>query len=210
MDFDLIDRLKERLAFPLPGRKAQENMSPIRLSSPYYSIPDRHLKAAVMALVFPKENNWELCFIERASSHPEDKHGGQIGFPGGKYEEEDGSMLVCALRETHEEIGVDPKEVTVLGELTSLYVSVSNFLVQPFVGVMSRTPQFKLQQTEVNALLSIPLHTLLDNRLKSTTDIEVRSQILKNVPYYDINGQTLWGATAMMTSEFEAILQDVY
>ena len=150
-----------------------------------------------------------MILIQRVSSNPNDRHGGQIGFPGGKQEESDKSLEMTAIRETEEEIGIKGNDVQVLGNLTELYIPVSNFLVYPYVGYLSYTPEFKRQETEVNLILEVPFAHFLDPSIRQVIDLQVRKNItLKNVPYFNINGKVLWGATAMMMSELVEVARD--
>ncbi|MBK9736670.1 MAG: CoA pyrophosphatase [Saprospiraceae bacterium] len=209
MDVKFIQLLEHRLAQELPGADSQNLMAP-EGSEKYRIISPNHKIACVLLLIFPKEKEWYISLIERASQHPEDKHGGQLGFPGGKLDPSDNTYEDCALRETYEELGVPPDSVGILGSLTPLYVYVSNFLVHPYVGFTTEYPKFIQQESEVKSIIEVPVNRFLKSKYKSFADISVRDFVLKNTPYYDIYGQQLWGATAMMISEFEQILKDIW
>ena len=103
MDVKFIQNLEKRLYQDLPGEAYQNLMAPLG-SEKYRTITPDHKVACVLALLFPKENEWYISLIERASQHPEDKHAGQISFPGGKLDANDYSYEDCALRETYEEM----------------------------------------------------------------------------------------------------------
>ena len=139
--------------------------------------------------------------------HEKDIHSGQISFPGGRYEESDNTLEYCALRETEEEVGVSIDEVTVIGQLSELYIPVSNFQVYPFVGYVKSTPIFVPQPSEVQHVIEVPIEMLKDVSNQKTIDYRVRKNIiLKNTPYFDFYGNMVWGATAMMLSEFRAVV----
>ena len=159
-----------------------------------------------MSLIYPEGNELRMAFIERTFSHPEDKHGGQISFPGGKLEEEDDTLLIGALREVEEEIGIPSDQISILGQLTDLYVFASNFMVYSFVGHMENAPKFIPQESEVASIVSFPINRLLTAEIIDTKDLQVRNIILKDVPYYKLNQHVLWGATAMITSEIVELI----
>ena len=203
----LLTDLEAQLLKPLPGRKAQNRLSPVIDNAKYSNAPDDHRVACVMALIYPLDGALQMIFIERASSHPDDKHAGQIGFPGGKMEDDDKSYLECALREVEEEIGIGTNEIKVLAPLTDLYVFASNFMVYPFVGYLDHIPDFVPQESEVASIISFPLDSLLDEGTLDVKDLTVRGQQIKNVPYYKLERHTLWGATAMITSELLEVIK---
>ena len=184
-------------------------MSPARLDvERYYQPPTDARKAAVMALLDEKKSGWEITFIKR-QAHPKDMHSGQISFPGGGLEKIDKSYEECALRETYEEIGVPPANIDIIGSLTSLYVFASNNLVYPFVGYLKEPVEFVQDDTEVEKIISVPLNHFFMPETIKTRELTVRGHRLNNVPYYDINGQVLWGATAMMMAEFLSLWKEV-
>ena len=112
------------------------------------------------------------------------------------------SVEHTALREAREEVGVDAAQVQVLGRLSSLYIPVSNFLVHPYVGWLDEKPDLTPEESEVAEILEIPLPHLQRNKTIGETSIQVGEDLtIDNVPYYDLFGHVLWGATAMMTSE---------
>ena len=208
VDLDFVQKIEQRLGYPLPGWEAQLKMSP-----PYhenYRTPTKdHKTACVLLLLFPKNNLWHISLIERSRKHPEDKHAGQIGFPGGKLDISDLSLEACALRETHEEIGVAQEKIKLIGRLSPLFVFVSNFMVHPFVGFCEESPVFNIHTEEVESLIEMPVLHFADDFNKSRTGIAVRNMTLQNVPYYKVNDKILWGATAMIMSEWEHIIKDI-
>ena len=114
-------------------------------------------------------------------------------------------MLASAVREAEEEIGVPRSGVRVLRDLTPLYIPVSNFLVHPFVGMTDQRPDFLPQPEEVAQILEVPLRTVLDPGIRQVTDLQIHSGFtLKDVPYFDLSGHVVWGATAMILSEFQS------
>ena len=98
MDIQFIERLERELEEELPGREAQFLMAPMERQQ-NFEIPDSHVLACVVALIFPKKKDWHVVLIERVSDNPNDHHAGQLSFPGGKFEEKDYSYQDCALRE---------------------------------------------------------------------------------------------------------------
>jgi len=161
--------------------------------------------AGVMILLYPKaDNDIHFVLIER-QGHPLDPHQHQISLPGGKKELNE-SIEETAVRETFEEIGVHPNLIQTIGTLSSVFVGVSNFLIHPFIGVVKEAPKFILEPAEVKTLLEIPLnHILIDQNIKET-DMNVRGLELKGVPYFDLAKKEVWGATAMVLSEFRDVL----
>ncbi len=194
---ELIQHFKE---VPLGGRSIQGLGSPV--SNALYSIPEKDYKTAcVNFLLYEKDGEAYVCYIKRKEING-DPHSGQISLAGGQLEAQDSSLEDCALRELEEEIGVSRQDAQLIRQLTPLYVYVSNFLVYPYITTLDYTPNFELQVSEVHSVLEVPLSYLSNPQIFGKTDIKVRGSVLKNVPYYDLFGHVLWGATAMMTSEF--------
>ncbi len=203
-----IDNIKSALALDLPGQYYQNLMSPVEAHEKYRIVPKDHRVACVMALIHLKpDGQLYITYIERASSHPDDKHAGQIGLPGGKFEDEDESLVICALREVEEEIGVKGGDIIILGELTSLYVFASNFLVYPFVGYIDYEPKYTPQIEEVAGIIEVPLSNLSDPQFKTSKPKKLVNGLETAVPGYNIDGHFLWGATAMISSELERLLE---
>lgn len=165
-------------------------------------------KAAVMALFYPnRKAETQLLFILRKTY--KGVHSNQVAFPGGKAELEDASLLVTALRETHEEVGVHPDDIYVLKELSGIYIPPSNFDVQPFIGLYKKPKPFVIQESEVAALLEVSLTQFLSDSSITTKNISTSYATNVNVPAYKLNGYIVWGATAMMLSEIKTLLKQV-
>lgn len=211
MAVTLREKIIAGLKAPLPGVEAQYKLAHVlRKHAPSPASDAR--RAAVLALFYPAPNEGKhrenLVFIQRSSRDPRDRHAGQISFPGGSQEPEDKNLAATATRETWEEIGVPEAEIEVLGALTELYIPVSNFLVAPFVGFIDHRPNFIRQESEVDVVLEIPFDTFLDPASRQLMDKELSNGMkLTNVPYWNVPGHRIWGATAMITSELVELVK---
>ncbi len=164
-------------------------------------------KASVMMLVYPHSDVPYFALIERTTSTG--KHSGQIAFPGGRFEREDIDNEATAKREVMEEIGVPLEDQEVICAGTPLYIPPSNYMVSPYLAFAKAKPSFIPQLSEVNSILEIPLEQLLnDDNVKRTT---LSTSYMKNVevPCFIMNGQIVWGATAMMLQEFKTMLKQI-
>ncbi len=188
---DLQYRLLHR---PLPGEAAHMLMAhAVRRADPARN-PDESKDAAVLMVLFEKmPGDWHMIFIRRTSRHEQDKHAGQVAFPGGKREPSDPDLMYTALRETEEEIAIDLSGIDVLGALTPLYITVSKFLVHPFVAYSWKTPVLSRQEEEIEEILEIPLSLFLEDSSRQETRIRLQSGIILNhVPAFRVEGHTIW------------------
>jgi 8-oxo-dGTP pyrophosphatase MutT (NUDIX family) len=208
----MIERLRRSLAGALPGREAQYRMAhysrmgfkDMRLDE----LPEHHRRSAVLALLFPENGEWHTVLMRRTAHN--DAHSRQVSFPGGGVEPGDEGVLSrTALREAHEELGIDPERVELLGQLTELYIPVSNNLVFPFVGLTDARPDFTPDPLEVEEVLLSPLRFFQDPAYQKLADIPLpKGGLLREVPYFDVHGHVVWGATAMMLSELVVAMGD--
>ena len=207
--FTLVDliRLRDALANRLPGLSAQLRMAPSpRVGWDPHVIPDGTRAGAGLLLLYPHEETHHLILTVRGAGLR--NHTGQVSLPGGGVDAGE-SIEAAALREAQEEIGIDPATVDVLGRLTPLHIPVSGFLLHPVVGFTSMRPAFQRAEWEVARIIEAPVSLLSD---RSIVKSEMRTRTVRGqpiditVPYYDIDGEKVWGATAMVLSEFCAIL----
>ncbi len=177
---------KSRIAFP------NENITPVQ--------------SAVLLLLYPKNGQTHLVFIERTKDNR--VHSGQIAFPGGRFDSEAGDITLedTALRETYEEIGIAKENIVTIGKLSDLYIAPSNFNVAPFIAYMHSTPYFVRCEEEVNKILEIPLSALLKQNKLKIAEFETYSGKI-SAPCYMWNDIKIWGATAMMLTEFLFVMQ---
>ena len=196
----------------MPGEASHHKMAPIeRLEElTKESLKKNKAKrAAVMALFYPnRDGETHLALILRKTY--KGVHSAQVGFPGGKQELSDISAEHTALRETQEEIGVLQQDIIVLKKLTQIYIPPSNFFVEPFMGVCKTTPQFILQETEVEALIEVKISDFLDDNIYCTRRLSTSYATDIEVPAYILNTHVVWGATAMMLSEVRELLKQLY
>lgn len=165
-------------------------------------------KAGVLALFYPNERqSTNLLLILRKTY--QGVHSNQIGFPGGKSEEGDLDIMHTALRETHEEVGVPPRQVSIIKSLSEIYIPPSNFEVQPFIGLYENPKTFVLQESEVESLVEVSLSDFMDDAKVFTQKLSTSYAKNIDVPAFKLNGYTVWGATAMMLSEIKELLRQV-
>jgi 8-oxo-dGTP pyrophosphatase MutT (NUDIX family) len=208
-----ITALQKRLQQPLPGISAQVKMmnSTVndKVNNNRFQVPDNHRKASVLAMLYSKSDVWHFALIQRPESAKH--HKSQISFPGGKIEKEDPDPSYAACRETEEELGIPREKIQILGQLTQLYIPVSNFLVQPFVGYLPNLPEFNPNPREVDEVIEIKLQDLLDYNNRKKTDIALTESLkINEVPHFYIDNKVIWGATAMMLSELSEIIDFSY
>jgi 8-oxo-dGTP pyrophosphatase MutT (NUDIX family) len=211
-----LEKLRLSLRRPLPGLEAQLRMAPApRMGWDPLKFPEGATNGAALLLVYP-------TFAEAAVGKPHEtlhvpltvrgsglrNHTGQVSLPGGRVDVGE-TFEATAIREATEEIGIDPSTIELLGRLTPLHIPVSGFLLHPIVGYTSMRPAFQRAEWEVARIIEAPVSLLSD---PAVVKREVRTRVVKgqsidvDVPYFDIDGEKVWGATAMVLAEFCAIL----
>lgn len=179
----LREQLREALAAYEPGRSDRREAKP----------------AAVLLLLYERDDGLHLLFQER--SHQVEHHKGQISFPGGARDEGDEGAAFTALRETHEEVGVAPADVDLLGEIDEIW-TISDFRVRPFVGWLREWPYpFRFAPREVASLLEVPFAHLRDpaTLVEDVREVDGRRAVL---PAYRWGEHLIWGATARILTNF--------
>jgi 8-oxo-dGTP pyrophosphatase MutT (NUDIX family) len=201
-----INALQLKINQGLPGEKAQYKMAPrIRKSMQHYlKQKPAYKNSSVLILIYPKNNEWHIVLTER-NVYP-GTHSGQISLPGGQFEKQDQKLENTALRETEEEIGVHRSDIKLLGALSKLYIPPSNFMVFPFVGYLNYQPVFRPDPGEVQSIIEIDVNSLQNPELKKEKPLKLSTGQIIQTPYFDIQGHTVWGATAMILSEFAELI----
>jgi len=195
--FTLLQKVK-------PGSNAQKVFYPEREFGNYTNEELR--KAAVGIHIYNKEQSTYFILIER--SKYDGLHSQQIAFPGGKFDEDDRILEHTARRESQEEIGIPVNSGELVTELSDVVVSVSKFIVSPFVFFHEKEPEILINHTEVATILKVKLSDFLEKD-HSNRDIKISGNMnLKNIPCFEINEKIVWGATALMLNELKIILKD--
>ena len=207
---DFIKLIPELQSTALPGWAAQSKLAPMTRLSMAQLTPQlisEAKKAAVLALCYPDHSEvMHLALIER--NNYQGVHSAQISFTGGRPEKGDGSLLETALRETHEEIGCSSSQVKVIRPLSELYIPPSQYYVHPFFGYTLKTPTFKKDDREVAQILEWPLEAFLRTQITSA-EISINNALTMTVPVYEWQSHRIWGATAMMLSEIQELMNQV-
>jgi 8-oxo-dGTP pyrophosphatase MutT (NUDIX family) len=203
---NVVGLLRKALSGTLPGVRAQSLMTPRPLRANWVKdlehLPSGIRDAAVLLLTYPRAETACLTLTRRTGTV--ESHRMQISFPGGALEAGE-TIEEGALREAQEEIGLAPERVEILGRLTPLHVPVSRFLVHPVVGTVTALPRLRKDPAEVAAILEAPVERLM--KPETVTWLwkdHPRGERL--VPYFRLERDLVWGATAMILSELLHIL----
>jgi 8-oxo-dGTP pyrophosphatase MutT (NUDIX family) len=204
----LVPFFEDRLVKEMPGEEAHLLMQPtmrnggrIRMSH-----TDPPKMGGVMILLYEENGSIKFPMIQRPIY--DGVHSGQIALPGGGIESSDVDQIETALRETEEEIGVNRNDIKVLGSLSEFFVAASNYDILPVIGHIKGVPEFSPDKREVHDIITPKLLDLVDKSNRMVKEINVKNGVILNSPYFNLSGQVVWGATAMMLSELLVILNE--
>jgi 8-oxo-dGTP pyrophosphatase MutT (NUDIX family) len=204
----IIDSLKVRLRAELPGRVAHEPLRAFSLETAgmefEHAVPPK--LNSVLILLYEESLTIKFPLIKRPIYIG--AHSGQISLPGGKAEPGE-DFFKTALRETEEEIGVEQTRVEVLGKLTDFHVLPSNFMVSPIVGILRESTTFKPDPFEVEKIIFGTLNDLMKKDAVKQREIVAGGKYRMMAPYFEIENEVVWGATAMILNELRLILQEI-
>jgi 8-oxo-dGTP pyrophosphatase MutT (NUDIX family) len=206
MKFDLlIEQLSNRLQQPLPGSAAHEPLraTPTGLIKPKFDHKLPPKPGSVLILLYPDNGSIKFPLTKRPDYLG--AHGGQVSLPGGKSEHGE-EVIQTALREGEEEIGVKSTDMKVIGTLSNFFVIPSNFMVTPVIAYSLVKPLFVPQATEVDRILEGDLLELLMPGAIQTKEIVAAKMYPMLAPHFLIDGEVVWGATAMMLNELRTIV----
>lgn len=199
----VVGHLARALAGPLPGAEAHERMTPVPRREWPAGFDHAHIRhAAGLLLVFPIHDRAHLLLTVRADRL---RHGGQVSLPGGVMEPGE-TVAQAALREAHEEVALSSAEVRVLGALTPVDIPVSGFRLHPVVGAIDRRPALTPADGEVARILEVAIDELADPAAW-TAAVREREGGRVMTPLFRVAGHDIWGATAMVLSEFLRLLE---
>jgi len=199
------EKLTENLKKPLPGHPAHRMME--AFSAAYLGMrpTEQTRKSAILFLLYPFNNEIYFPLILRNSY--DGFHSGEVGFPGGRYEQTDQDLIQTALREANEEIGLRLQDVKILGTLSEIYIGPSDFLVLPVVGYIPYRPDLLPDPREVQQILEAKLAYFSDPKIIGCAEIRIPGDVVLT-PYYEINGHKAWGATAKMICELLTVIHN--
>lgn len=206
---DFINQFKVTTQNGLPGEAAHLEVLPLNrpLTSQVKNDSNLFRDSAVAILLFEKNNSIHTALIQRQEY--QGTHSKQIAFPGGKMEPEDEDLVYTARRESFEEVNLPIGYGELITELTTVYIPVSRFKVNPFIFFLEEEPEFVPDQREVESIFTFDIFDLKREDIIKRIDIQLPNGLKrKNIPYFDIEGKIVWGATALMLAELRAILKD--
>ncbi len=197
----------QKLAEPLPGAVAHKRMLPAFRAEASLDISDNARESGVLLLLYPEQQRTHLVLIQRSDDGG--SHSGQIALPGGKRELSDRDIVHTALREANEEVRLDPENIKIAGQLSPLFVNVSNFLIHPVIAFAEAKPELQQSDYEVARIIYPDLEHLFASRKTERIIIPSKADnMFWEAPVYKLDAETIvWGATAMILSELELLYQ---
>lgn len=161
-------------------------------------------QAAVLLPLFKNTLDYHMVFTKRTDTLTH--HKGQVSFPGGSFEPSDGDLLTTALRESYEEIGIRPGDVTILGRLDDLSTFSTSFTISPFVGLIPHPYVFRPNPIEVALVFDVPLSVLNDPAV-GRSYVRTREDGATLIDYeFHVQGHVIWGATARIIRHFLSVI----
>jgi 8-oxo-dGTP pyrophosphatase MutT (NUDIX family) len=204
----LIDHLATRLVQPLPGKEAHTTMRAHSVGSVIPNFTHKLPPKPGSVLIVLYEENGVLKFPLIKRPEYVGAHSGQISLPGGKAEAGE-TVIETALREGEEEIGLAQSQVQVVGTLSPFFVIPSNFLVTPVIGYTTQVPSLKADAHEVERIITMDIDTLVATNAIHEKEILAAGRFAMRAPHFLVDGEIVWGATAMMLNEFRVLLQEI-
>jgi len=202
---DLTDELNKEL----PGIEAHKEMISISRKSAdvIRQLNVNPRESAVLILLYQDDDQWHFPLIKRQEY--DGVHSKQIALPGGQVDKDDKDLEATSIRETMEELGVDPSNIEILGSLTEIYIPPSNFLVRPYVGYLNKFTGFEPDIVEVNRVIPTSLPSFIELPIKKMEKYVRDGNITTQVSSFIIDNEVVWGATAMMLNEFKGVLKKI-
>ena len=201
---ELLERLRSALL--------AAGLGPTQLDIAPADDPEGRTLAAALVLLYPHrlagapasaDETPHLVLTRRTTALR--RHSGQISLPGGRYDAEDGSLLRTALRETEEELGVNPADLTIWGRLEPEYIVASHYALAPFVAYTPRRPEFRPAPAEVAEVIDLPLAHLLDPAVLEEEIWDFQG-MPRRVSFYRQAEHKVWGATARILHQIVTLL----
>jgi 8-oxo-dGTP pyrophosphatase MutT (NUDIX family) len=201
------DKLRKALKRELPGKSSHLRLAPKdRVSGIKRQAQSSNpKKSSVLLVLFNEDEELKILFILR--SVYDGAHSGQISFPGGQFDLRDENSVDTALRETFEEVGVRVEPEQILGQLSTMYIPPSNFLVETFVAFIPEISDLVLDAKEVQKAFKIPIRSFIKEDAIQVKTVLSRNKKEIKAPCFYIDGLKIWGATAMILNELLDIIK---
>ena len=156
--------------------------------------------ASVLFAIYPMNGSWHGLLMQRAES--QGVHSGQISIPGGERENGDDNLMETARREFFEEVGIVISPEVIIGPLSERFIPSSRFAVTPYIAVLSERPNWSIDSKEVAAIIEFSIDSLIEEHAMRLVELEVFRGVFHSIPAYPIQGHEVWGATALILTEF--------
>ena len=204
-----VELLKEQVNH-LPGENAHLELMPLnrQFTSEALKKKPNYRRSAVAIILYQEHSIIKSILIQRPSY--DGIHGGQVSFPGGKMDDSDSNLEFTARREAFEEINLPISSGVFIGKLSEIYIPPSNFLVEPNLFYVDKLPQLTADEREVDSIIHFDIFDLLNPENLKSEDMQFEGGFTrKNVPYYDLQGYKVWGATGMILAELKQLLLNI-